>query len=150
MDVMTPSQRSRCMSMIHNSETGPELRLRRELWRVGLRYRLRCGLPGRPDIVFLKARVVVFVDGCFWHGCPIHSVKPKSNTAFWSAKLQKNRERDAQVTATLEGLGWRVMRVWEHEIEVGTHEAVNRIREAVRAKEWKPSLARPAKLLQRQ
>lgn len=71
-------------------------------------------LPGRPDFVFPTWRLAVFVDGCYWHGCPKHYVRPKSNRAFWDAKITRNRQRDREVTRLLRGKGWRVLRLWEH------------------------------------
>lgn len=126
-DVMSPKQRSRCMSRIKGKDTKPELVLRRALWAQGLRYRLNYKLPGRPDIVFIGARVVVFVDGCFWHGCPIHSVQPKSNVEFWKSKLSGNKERDLLVSSRLEAMGWRVLRFWEHEISEELGAVVQRV-----------------------
>ena len=73
-------------------------------------------LTVRPDFVFLKARTAVFVDGCFWHGCPQHGTKPKNNAAFWQKKLTANKRRDALVTRTLKQAGWRVLRIWEHSL----------------------------------
>lgn len=116
-DVMTPEQRSRCMSRIKGRDTGPEVMLRNALWKRGLRYRVHYGITGRPDIVFVRARVAVFVDGCFWHGCPEHSMKPKQNAAFWEEKIRKNIERDQEISIALEKAGWRVLRFWEHEIK---------------------------------
>jgi DNA mismatch endonuclease (patch repair protein) len=113
---MTPLQRSRCMSKIRSKNTKPELALRRALFARGLRFRTRMPLLGRPDIIFTKAKLVVFVDGCFWHGCPIHGTMPKSNQDYWSAKLARNRARDAETTAALEREGWCVLRHWAHEI----------------------------------
>ncbi len=115
-DVMTPEQRSRCMSKIKGRDTGPELRLRRALWAAGFRYRVRSKITGRPDIVFPGASVVIFVDGCFWHGCPEHAVSPKTNARFWRQKISRNIERDREVTARLEGDGWTVLRYWEHQV----------------------------------
>lgn len=71
---------------------------------------------GKPDFTFWKQRVVVFVDGCFWHGCPVHATKPKNNAEFWETKLGKNKERDLFVTAKLAMKGWQVVRIWEHEL----------------------------------
>jgi DNA mismatch endonuclease (patch repair protein) len=76
-------------------------------------------LTVRPDFVFRKARTAVFVDGCFWHGCPKHGTKPKNNRAFWQKKLTANKRRDALVTRTLRRSGWRVLRLWEHELTKG-------------------------------
>lgn len=73
-------------------------------------------MPRRTiDIAFTRAKLAVLVDGCFWHGCPTHSVPPKNNAAWWAAKLEKNRQRDGETTRALEAAGWRVVRVWEHE-----------------------------------
>lgn len=115
MDVLTAEQRQLCMSRNRGQNTGPELRLRRALWRDGLRYRVRLALAGRPDIVFPGARVVIFVDGCFWHCCPQHGARPKTNGAFWRNKLRRNQERDREVTESLQTDGWTVIRVWEHQ-----------------------------------
>ncbi len=79
-------------------------------WRRGV------ALPGRPDFVFRAPRVCVFVDGCFWHACPEHGTMPKSNRAFWRRKLARNRERDGEVTRELRRRGWRVLRIWEHDL----------------------------------
>ncbi|MDQ1443782.1 MAG: mismatch endonuclease, patch repair protein [Acidimicrobiaceae bacterium] len=100
-------------------DTAPELALRRELWRRGLRYRVDVapltGLRRRADLVFRKAQVAVYVDGCFWHSCPDHATVPNSNRDWWVAKLEANVERDRDTDARLEYAGWRVVRVWAHE-----------------------------------
>jgi DNA mismatch endonuclease (patch repair protein) len=117
-DVLTPDQRRFNMSRIKGSDTGPEKLLRSGLHARGLRFRLhRRDLPGCPDIVFPASRIAVFVDGCFWHGCPLHGARPKSNRTFWRKKLSRNKKRDKEVTALLEAQGWTVMRYWEHEIK---------------------------------
>jgi len=105
------------MSRIRATDTGPELRLRRALWSRGRRYRIRSSLPGRPDLIFRGASLVVFVDGCFWHSCPEHGVVPESNRTYWADKLRRNQERDKEVSQTLSEMGWRVLRFWEHTIE---------------------------------
>ena len=101
-------------------DTALEIRIRSALHRAGLRFRknLRVDLTRgrvRPDIVFPRQRVAVFVDGCFWHGCPEHAEWPASNAKFWRDKIEGTRARDAKQRAWLESDGWRVMRVWEHE-----------------------------------
>jgi DNA mismatch endonuclease (patch repair protein) len=101
-------------------DTGPEMALRSALHRAGFRYRcdFRIDLPGgrvRPDVVFTRRRVAVFVDGCFWHCCPAHGSKPSTNQSYWSPKLARNVERDARNTAWLTEAGWTVVRIWEHE-----------------------------------
>jgi len=105
------------MSRIKGKNTKPEMLLRKALWAKGFRYRLHAKIQGKPDVVFISQRVAIFVDGCFWHGCPLHSVKPKSNRKFWEDKLKSNRIRDKRVTASLRQQGWKVIRIWEHEIK---------------------------------
>lgn len=98
------------------SATKPEIALRRELHRRGLRFRVNVGgLPGRPDIVFTRAKVAVFVDGCFWHRCPDHATFPRNNADWWRLKLERNVVRDRAKDAALRDLGWSVLHVWEHE-----------------------------------
>lgn len=115
-DTLTREERSRRMSLIRSSDTSPELAIRKALHRLGLRYRLHGkDLPGKPDLVFPRHRVVLFVHGCFWHrheGCKV-ATTPKSNTAFWKAKFERNVERDFQARARLEEMGWRVLIAWE-------------------------------------
>jgi DNA mismatch endonuclease, patch repair protein len=122
-DVLTKSQRYICMSRIRSRDTVPEIELRKALWAIGLRYRLKSRLPGNPDLVFPSLKSVVFVDGCFWHVCPQHGVRPSSNTEFWQNKLDSNVARDKAVNRKLKRLGWRVVRVWEHEIDADSQRA---------------------------
>lgn len=136
-DSMTPAQRSRCMSRIRSADTKPELALRKRLFEKGLRFRTRLKLPGKPDIAFTRARMAVFVDGCFWHGCPQHGTSPRSNTDYWTAKLQRNGERDRAVDAALSADGWEVIRYWEHEIK----DDVERVADEIKAK-WQALLVR--------
>lgn len=100
-------------------DTSPERLLRHALFSLGLRYRVQYPVPGTPrrtiDIAFPRARVAVFVDGCFWHACPVHAVPPKHNAEWWASKLASNVKRDAGTTALLEAQGWTVLRFWEHE-----------------------------------
>lgn len=129
-DVLTAKQRSYNMSRIRGKDTKPELLLRKALWAKGLRYRVKNKLPGRPDIVFPGKKVVVFVDGCFWHGCPEHLIMPKSNSTFWKDKIQGNIKRDARVTAALEKDGWTVLRFWEHEMKDTAETVVDKVLQA--------------------
>ena len=112
-------------------DTRPELALRRELHRRGLRYRVDAApLRGgrRADVLFRRARVAVFVDGCFWHRCPQHGSSPRTNSPYWQVKLDGNVERDAETTATLTREGWQVIRIWEHE---PTQDAADRVTRAL-------------------
>jgi DNA mismatch endonuclease (patch repair protein) len=115
-DFLTPEERSRRMASIRSANTAPELALRRELHRLGLRFTLNNKkLAGKPDLVLPRHRTVVFVHGCFWHrheGCSI-ATTPKSNTPYWQEKFDRNVSRDDRVTTELEALGWRVLVAWE-------------------------------------
>lgn len=116
------------MSRIKGRDTGPELSLRHSVWVLGLRYRLQYRIARtRPAIVFVGARLAVFVDGCFWHGCPLHSTMRKNNRAFWEQRLTGNRKRDVENTQRLEVEGWCVLRLWEHEIKASAANCAQRI-----------------------
>src|SRR5438046_6161456 len=99
-------------------DTAAEMLVRRALYAAGLRYRVNRtiieGTTRRADLVFSSERVAVFVDGCFWHGCPIHATQPKANGSWWLDKLEANRRRDRDTDQRLNDAGWRVIRVWEH------------------------------------
>ena len=106
------------MTRVRQRDTASEVALRRELHRRGRRFFVdRAPIKGRrrADIVFPRAKVAVFVDGCFWHSCPLHATSPKNNAEWWSAKLKVNVQRDRDTDATLHSAGWTVVRVWEHE-----------------------------------
>lgn len=126
--LSTSAQRRQMMSSIKGRDTTPELSLRRSVWALGLRYRVQYRIGRtRPDMIFIGAKLAVFVDGCFWHGCPQHSTMPKNNREFWEQKLGRNRERDVENTQWLEAKGWRVLRFWEHEIEASPVVCARRI-----------------------
>ena len=113
------------MSAIHSKNTVPELTLRKALWAKGFRFRIHYGKE-KIDIAFPTKKLAIFVDGCFWHGCPIHSHKITTNEAYWLPKLEKNKERDKQKNEKLQAQGWTVMRFWEHEL-TDIDNVVNRI-----------------------
>jgi DNA mismatch endonuclease (patch repair protein) len=130
------SKARRRMQLQAERDTVPELAVRRELHRLGLRYRLeRPIVPGtrrRVDIAFGPSKVAVLIDGCFWHGCPQHGTLPtETNRDFWSSKIVRNRERDRDTDERLEAAGWHVVRVWEHE---KPEDAAQRIAAAVWAR----------------
>lgn len=130
-DCFVPDMRSAVMRAVKGSNTRLEVGFRSLIWASGLRYRLTSRLPGRPDFVFPAAQVAVFVDSCFWHACPKHCRYPKSNRAYWTAKLARNRKRDRQVSIQCRNLGWAVIRVWEHSIKTRADVCVARIMAAV-------------------
>lgn len=107
------------MAKVRSSDTAPEVRVRKLLHSMGYRFRLhRRDLPGKPDIVLPKYKTVIFVNGCFWHGCPIcrHAqARPRTNADYWNKKLDRNMQRDQENYAALEASGWRVLVVWECE-----------------------------------
>lgn len=122
------------MRRIRSRDTSPELALRRALHASGLRYSLRRKLPGSPDVVFVRARVAVFVDGCFWHGCPAHCRRPAGNRAYWEAKIERNMARDERVTRELRAAGWRTVRLWEHQVKADPARCAARVARQVRAR----------------
>lgn len=116
---MTDAQRSRTMRAVKGRDTGPELIVRRAAYAMGYRFRLcRSDLPGKPDLVFPSRKAVIFVHGCFWHGhgCPRGARMPKSNVAYWSAKIARNKTRDRDQLSKLRKAGWRCLVLWECEI----------------------------------
>ena len=116
MDVMTAAQRSHNMSRIRSRNTKPELGLKTVLKSMGFVYQPK-GVYGNPDFINKGKKIAIFVDGCFWHGCPDHYRAPKSNVRFWKAKIKRNIERDRKVTSELKKGGFTVIRTWEHQIK---------------------------------
>lgn len=130
MDIWDKEKRSKVMSNIRSKDTKPEILVRKMLFSKGYRYRLHVkNLPGKPDIVLRKYNAVVFVHGCFWHlhqGCRDGTI-PKTRTEYWKNKLLGNKERDKKHIENLQNLGWRVLRVWECEVEKDPEMALNKI-----------------------
>jgi len=118
-DVFDSKKRSEIMSKVHSSNTKPEIYVRKLLHSMGYRFRLqRRDLPGNPDIVLPKYKTVIFVHGCFWHGCPTcrkAKIRPVTNVDFWNQKLDRTLVRDVKNKTELESLGWKVLIVWECE-----------------------------------
>ncbi len=125
-DVHTPEQRSYNMSRIRGSGTKPELLLKNALRGTRLRYHPK--MKGNPDFASRKNRLAVFVDGCFWHGCPRCYTEPVTRKDFWKAKIERNRKRDMTVTKALRKDGWKVLRIWEHDVKKNTESVVKKIR----------------------
>lgn len=126
-DNLTPAQRSYRMSRVKNRDTGLEVLVRSEVHRRGYRFRKHVKeLPGKPDLVFTKSKVAVFIDGDFWHGYRFpqweHTV-----SGFWKEKIEKNRARDQKNFRKLKGMGWRVIRVWQHDIKKDLNRSVQKI-----------------------
>ena len=135
-DNHSPEQRHRNMAAIHSASTKSELKLRQALWRLGFRYRVNDKrLPGKPDIVLPKYRTVIFIHGCFWHGhngCKYYTI-PQTNTAFWTAKITRNQQRDQEVWRQLEAKGWAVIIVWECQLKkAALEDTIRRVKEEIR------------------
>jgi DNA mismatch endonuclease (patch repair protein) len=130
-DPLSKEARSHLMSRVRTRDTAPEVALRKALFAAGLRG-WRChprGVLGRPDVAFTRRRVAVFVDGAFWHGHPDYYWGQSG--PFWDAKIERNRARDARVSAELEAEGWRVLRIWDFEVERELPACVHRVIEAL-------------------
>jgi DNA mismatch endonuclease (patch repair protein) len=118
MDILDKTQRSFNMSQIKSKNTQIELKLRKLLWKNGLKnFRIHTKIIGKPDIYFPVKKLAIFIDGCFWHKCPIHFIEPKSNIEFWMTKIKYNQLRDARVNLLLIEKGIKVLRYWEHELK---------------------------------
>ena len=127
-DVLNSAQRKYNMSRIRAKNTGPEIKLRKLLWSHGIRgYRIHYTLTGKPDIVFTKKKVAIFIDGCYWHKCPICFQEPETRKEFWMKKIGSNVERDLKNTQQLQDEGWTVLRFWEHEIRKTPDDVVKKI-----------------------
>ena len=124
-ETLTKKQRSYIMSRIRSSKTKPEIKLKPTMEILGFEYQLK-GVYGKPDFANKKQRIAVFVDGCFWHKCPKHYKAPKSNTGYWRPKIERNAKRDRAVNKVLMTGGWKVIRIWEHEIKGIKGQRLNR------------------------
>ena len=133
-DHLTPEQRRRAMANVRSKDTDIEIAVRRAVHARGLRFRKHVrGLPGTPDLVFAGARIVVFVDGDFWHGWQFPAWRHKL-TPFWAEKIDANRRRDRRNFARLRRQGWLVLRVWEHDVVANAEQVADRIEAAVRTR----------------
>lgn len=131
-DIMSPEKRSAVMARIRGKDTGPELLLAREFDRLGLQFESHArDLPGRPDFAFRQARVAVFVDGDFWHGWNFSEWRDKL-TEKWETKIAANRTRDARASRLLRAADWKVVRIWEHQIDSSLPRCVARVVRAIR------------------
>ncbi|MYB89165.1 MAG: very short patch repair endonuclease [Proteobacteria bacterium] len=136
--VSSPLATSRRMAKVRQKGTDAEIALRREIYRIGLRYRVDYAVLKKPrrvaDVAFPGLRIAIFVDGCFWHGCPEHATWPKRNAEFWQQKIEANRLRDVDTNERLCALGWTVLRFWEHESPTEAAATVAKMVAKVRSK----------------
>ncbi len=135
MDTFSPEKRSEIMKRVKSTNTSIEIKIRRELWRNGLRgWRVHPkDVPGKPDIIFRKKKVAVFIDGCFWHGCPVCNRSPKSGNVYWENKISRNMARDIKYNELLNGDGWSVIRLWEHEVTKDLTGCISKILAAIQS-----------------
>jgi DNA mismatch endonuclease (patch repair protein) len=127
-DIFSKKKRSEIMSRVRAKETGIEIIFRKALWNAGFRYRKNVRKYfGTPDIVLKKYKTVIFIDSCFWHGCKKHGTWPKTRKAFWKKKIERNMERDSEVTKHFRKEKWQVIRIWEHEIKKDLGKAFARV-----------------------
>lgn len=122
------------MSRIHGKNSRMEVRVRAVLWRHGLRFRIHYG-QYKIDVAFPGARLAVFLDSCFWHGCPLHGELPKTRSDFWLRKLSRNKARDVEATRVLASQGWTVLRFFEHELSGDLNRVFARVEEALQGSE---------------
>lgn len=144
MDDLTPEQRRKNMQAIKSKDTSIEIVLRLALWHRGIRYRKNYkSLPGKPDIVITKHKLAVFCDSDYWHGYDWENrhQRIKSNREYWIPKIERNMQRDKEVTAQLQAMGWTVLRFWEWQIKKRLDECVNTIMEAVEASQSKEGVS---------
>ncbi len=117
-DIFTKQKRSEIMSKVKNKDSKLEVEFRKRLWRAGFRYlKNSTKYYGKPDLVLPKYKTVIFIDSCFWHGCKRHGSIPETRKDFWLKKIERNRERDKEVNRYYRKLGWKVVRVWEHQLK---------------------------------
>jgi DNA mismatch endonuclease (patch repair protein) len=132
-DILTQEQRKFNMSRIKGKNTGPEIKLRKLLYACGIRgYRIHYNLLGKPDIVFTKKKIAIFIDGCFWHKCSVCFQKPETRREFWLKKINSNVKRDKIVNEQLLADGWNVIRFWEHEVRKEPEKVMQKIIELLK------------------
>ena len=137
MDTFSPEKRSEIMRRVKSTDTSIEVKLRKELWRRGLRgWRIHPKhVLGHPDIVFRGRKIALFIDGCFWHGCPICRRTPRSGDDYWENKIAGNMARDRKYYGLLTSNGWLVIRLWEHEVKRDLAGCVFRVLAAICSRE---------------
>ena len=127
-DIFTKKKRSEIMSMVRNKDSKIEIKFRKALWKARLRYRKNSTKYfGKPDLIFKKRKIVIFIDSCFWHGCKKHGSMPKVRIKFWKAKLKRNKQRDKEVNRYYKKLDWKLFRIWEHDLKKNPAEIIVKI-----------------------
>lgn len=131
-DIFEKKKRSKVMSSVASEDTDIELAVRKRIWHDGYRYRTNVeDVPGTPDICHKEKQVAIFIDGCFWHGCPQCKKIPNSNSSFWLKKIERNRKRRKEVRYKLKNQGWEILEIWEHEIDEDIERVVTKIEDCL-------------------
>lgn len=133
MDKLTNEQRSRNMKAVKSKGTKLEERVNKELWKRGIRYRKNNkNLYGKPDLSIQKYKIVIFIDSCYWHGCEHHGSISATNREFWVNKINRNKERDNEVTEYYQEKGWNILRIWEHDLKTDFRGTIDTIENFIR------------------
>jgi DNA mismatch endonuclease (patch repair protein) len=127
-DNVNPQVRSQTMKAVKSKNSKMEVKFRSTLWRLGFRFYKNVGtMPGKPDIVFPRKKIIIFLDSCFWHGCPLHLRLPSSNVEYWQAKINRNQSRDEKINNIYSEMNWRIFRIWEHELKENFDDLLQKI-----------------------
>lgn len=128
VDIFSRKKRSEIMSKVRNKDSKIEIEFRKKLWKAGFRYRKNSTKYfGKPDIVLKKFQTVIFIDSCFWHGCKKHGSMPQVRKKFWEKKLERNKQRDREVNRYYKKIGWKIIRIWEHNLKNNSEKSLNTI-----------------------
>lgn len=147
MDNLSRDDRRKNMQNIRSKETKLEVRVRKALWKKGVRYRKNVtGMPGKPDIAIKKYKIVIFLDSCFFHRCPLHFIMPASNKTYWEKKISRNIERDQEINQYYNNKGWSILRYWEHETKKNNLDnVIENIIQTIQMKKQLASTTKPVK-----
>lgn len=128
VDIFSKKKRSEIMSRVRNKDSKMEVEFRKKIWKAGFRYRKNVTKYfGKPDLAFKKYKTAIFIDSCFWHGCKMHGSTPQTRKKFWIAKLRRNVQRDKDVNHYYKKIGWKIIRIWEHEIKADLNKVIKKI-----------------------
>lgn len=124
-DIFSKKKRSEIMSKVRSKDSKIEIEFRKKLWGAGFRYRKNASKYfGKPDLVLRKYKTVIFIDSCFWHGCKKHGSTPQTRKKFWEAKIERNKQRDKEVSKHYKKNGWKIFRIWEHKIKASPEKII--------------------------
>jgi len=132
-DIFSKKKRSEIMSKVRNKDSEIEVAFRKKLWNTGIRYRKNViKYFGKPDLVLKKYKIAIFIDSCFWHGCKKHGSMPQVRRKFWKKKIERNKQRDKEVSRYYKKIGWNIIRIWEHEIKKSSTQIILKIKNSLK------------------